>query len=131
MAKKSKKIIDSILTELMKAKTIKEVLKEHDLTFKSWSKWCIEDPELMNQYHQVKLSALDLELAELEEELTQAINKSKVKGESDMPFINSVKLKMTHLHWKLSRLNPKTYSNNSQIALKNADNEPLVIKWQK
>ena len=130
MAKKTKKIIDSVLTELMKAKTIKEVLKEHDLTFKTWSRWCINDPELMNQYHQVKLSALDLELAELEEELTKAISKSKIKGEADMPFINSVKLKMTHLHWKLSRLNPKTYSNNSSIALKNADNEPLVIKWQ-
>ena len=110
MAKKSKKLINSVLSELMKAKTIKEVLKEHDLTFKTWSTWCIQDPELMNQYHQVKLSALDLELAELEEELSQAISKSRIKGESDMPFINSVKLKMTHLHWKLSRLNPKTYS---------------------
>ena len=109
---------------------IKEVLKDHDLTFKTWSNWCIADAELMNQYHQVKLSALDLELAELEEELSQAIAKSRIKGESDMPFINSVKLKMTHLHWKLSRLNPKTYSNQSSLALKNADNEPLTIKWQ-
>tara|TARA_B110000444_G_C18335343_1_gene364797 strand:- start:105 stop:500 length:396 start_codon:yes stop_codon:yes gene_type:complete len=130
MAKKSKKLIDSVLSELLKAKTIKEVLKEHDLTFKSWSRWCVEDVELMNHYHQVKLTALDLELADLEEELNQAISKSRIKGESDMPFINAVKLKMTHLHWKLSRLNPKTYSNNSSIALKNADNEPLIIKWQ-
>lgn len=129
MAKKSKQLIESILSELIKAKTIKQVLKEHDLSFQSWNNWLIKDPELMNRYHQTKLSALDLELSDLEDELTKAINESREKGKKDMSFINAIKLKMTHIHWKLSRLDPKKYSNNTNILHKGDSNEPLVIKF--
>ncbi len=129
MAKKSKQLIESILTELIKAKTIKTVLKEHDLSFQAWNTWLIKDPELMNRYHQTKLSALDLELSDLEDELSRAIAESREKGKKDMSFINAIKLKMTHIHWKLSRLDPKKYSNNSNIVHKGDVAEPLIVKF--
>ena len=130
MAKYSKKIIDTIITSIMTGKTIKTALKELDISFQTWSNWIAKDSELLNRYHQSKISALDYELSTIKEELNQLCKDSIDPKGVSMARVNAMELKQGQVQYELSKLMPKTYGTTQQISLNNADNEPLIISWK-
>ena len=130
MAKYSKKIVDSIITSILTGKTIKTALKELDISFQTWSNWIAKDSELLNRYHQSKISALDYELSTIKEELNQLCKDSIDPKGVSMARVNAMKLKQGQVQYELSKLMPKTYGTTQQISLNNADNEPLIISWK-
>ena len=130
MAKYSKKIVDTIITSIMSGKTIKTALKELDISFQTWSNWIGKDSELLNRYHQSKISALDYELSTIKEELNQLCKDSIDPKGVSMARVNAMKLKQGQVQYELSKLMPKQYGTTQQISLNNADNEPLVISWK-
>ena len=130
MAKYSKKIVDTIITSIMSGKTIKTALKDLDISFQTWCNWIGKDSELLNRYHQSKISALDYELSTIKEELNQLCKDSIDPKGVSMARVNAMKLKQGQVQYELSKLMPKTYGTTQQISLNNADNEPLVISWK-
>ena len=93
MAKFSKKTVDSIISTILQGKTIKTALKELNISFQTWCNWIGKDGELLNRYHQAKISALDYELSTIKEELNQLCKDSIDPKGVSMARVNAMKLK--------------------------------------
>lgn len=132
MAKYTKSLVQEVISSILAGKTIKTALKELDkpVSFQTWSNWLAKDPELLNRYHQAKVSSLDLQLAEIKDELDKLCEDAKdVKGVS-IARVNAMKLKQGQIQFELSKLLPKQWGNQQQISLNNSEKEPIVIQWK-
>ena len=132
MAKYTKSLVQEVISSILAGKTIKTALKELDkpVSFQTWSNWLAKDPELLNRYHQAKVSSLDLQLAEIKDELDKLCEDARdVKGVS-IARVNAMKLKQGQIQFELSKLLPKQWGNQQQISLNNSEKEPIVIQWK-
>ena len=132
MAKKSKAVIDSVIKGIMNGNTIKKVLADLDdpISFQSWSNWLSKDPELLNRYHQAKTSALDLQLAEVNDELDKCIADSIDPKAVSMSRVNLLKIKSANIQWTLSKMLPKSYGTSQQIQVSTPKDEAFTIRWK-
>ena len=112
--------------------TIKSALLnlEKPVSFLTWSNWLAKDAELLNRYHQAKVSALDYQLAEINEELDDCVVQARDPKAVSISRVNILKVKSQQIQWQLSKLLPKQFGSSQQIQLSNAKDEAFTISWK-
>jgi len=107
MAKKSKAVIDEVIKGVMNGRTIKKVLAglKDPISFQAWSNWLAKDQDLLNRYHQAKISALDFQLAEVKDELDKCVADSIDPKAVSMSRVNLLKIKSANILKTMERAN--------------------------
>ena len=88
-------------------------------------------PKIRKLYEEAKEDGIDYLLSNNIDILNKTVEEFKANGKGDLAITNLLK-EITNLNrWKASKLLPKYNDNAQKLQLSNADNKPLIVKWDK
>tara|TARA_A100001201_G_C4008099_1_gene176660 strand:+ start:188 stop:592 length:405 start_codon:yes stop_codon:yes gene_type:complete len=126
-----KKTLENIFKKIALGNSIKSVLDEMNLSYEGFRKTIRKSDKLKKLYDDAKEDGVELLLSESNKKLEEAINEFKANGKGDLATSHLIKEFVQLNKWKASKLLPKYNDNAQKLQLSNADNKPLIVKWDK
>ena len=126
-----KKTLEDIFKKIALGNSIKSVLDEMNLSYEGFRKTIRKSDKLKKLYDDAKEDGVELLLSESNKKLEEAINEFKANGKGDLATSHLIKEFVQLNKWKASKLLPKYNDNAQKLQLSNADNKPLIVKWDK
>ena len=131
IVKFDKKTLEDIFKKIALGNSIKSVLDEMNLSYEGFRKTIRKSDKLKKLYDDAKEDGVELLLSESNKKLEEAINEFKANGKGDLATSHLIKEFVQLNKWKASKLLPKYNDNAQKLQLSNADNKPLIVKWDK
>ena len=123
--------LSEIFEQLALGKSVKSVLDERQLSYEGLRKLMRKKPKIRKLYEEAKEDGIDYLLSNNIDILNKTVEEFKANGKGDLAITNLLK-EITNLNrWKASKLLPKYNDNAQKLQLSNADNKPLIVKWDK
>ena len=123
--------LSEIFEQLALGKSVKSVLDEKQLSYEGLRKLMRKKPKIRKLYEEAKEDGIDYLLSNNIDMLNKTVEEFKANGKGDLAITNLLK-EITNLNrWKASKLLPKYNDNAQKLQLSNADNKPLIVKWDK
>ena len=126
-----KKTLENIFKKIALGNSIKSVLDEMNLSYEGFRKTIRKSDKLKKLYDDAKEDGVELLLSESNKKLEEAINEFKANGKGDLATSHLIKEFVQLIKWKASKLLGKYNDNAQKLQLSNADNKPLIVKWDK
>ena len=126
-----KKTLEDIFKKIALGNSIKSILDEMNLSYEGFRKTIRKNEKLNKLYEYAKEDGVELLLSESNKKLEEAINEFKANGKGDLATSHLIKEFVQLNKWKASKLLPKYNDNAQKLQLSNADNKPLIVKWDK
>jgi|TARA_A100001391_G_scaffold198640_1_gene180516 predicted peroxiredoxin len=126
-----KKTLEDIFKKIALGNSIKSVLDEMNLSYEGFRKTIRKSDKLKKLYDDAKEDGVELLLSESNKKLEEAINEFKANGKGDLATSHLIKEFVQLNKWKASKLLGKYNDNAQKLQLSNADNKPLIVKWDK
>ena len=126
-------VLSKIYEQLALGNSIKTVLKELNLSWEGFRLLMHKKPKIRTEYEQAKADGVNYLLDNGVDSLKKAIEDIKVEPnqKNGLAITHLQKEIIGLLRFKASHLLPKYNQKAQQIALSNANDKPLVIKWSK
>ena len=126
-------VLNKIYEQLALGNSIKSVLKEIGLSWEGFRKLMHKKPKVREEYELAKADGVNYLLDNGVDSLKKAIEeiKSDPNQKNGLAITHLQKEIIGLLRFKASHLLPKYNQKAQQIALSNANDKPLVIKWSK
>ena len=125
------KTLEDVFEQLALGKSVKSVLDEKNLSYEGLRKLMRKKPKIRRLYEEAKEDGIDYLLSNNIDMLNKTVDEFKANGKGDLAITNLLK-EITNLNrWKASKLLPKYNDNAQKLQLSNADNKPLIVKWDK
>tara|TARA_R100000353_G_scaffold172544_1_gene137849 strand:- start:679 stop:1089 length:411 start_codon:yes stop_codon:yes gene_type:complete len=126
-------VLSKIYEQLALGNSIKTVLKELNLSWEGFRLLMHKKPKIRTEYEQAKADGVNYLLDNGVDSLKKAIEdiKAEPNQKNGLAITHLQKEIIGLLRFKASHLLPKYNQKAQQIALSNANDKPLVIKWSK
>ena len=126
-------VLSKIYEQLALGNSIKTVLKELNLSWEGFRLLMHKKPKIRTEYEQAKADGVNYLLDNGVDSLKKAIEdiKAEPNQKNGLAITHLQKEIIGLLRFKASHLLPKYNQKAQQIALSNANDKPLIIKWSK
>jgi hypothetical protein len=129
-SKYTKELVETVLQELARGKSIRAALKVVSIDWETWRSWLIKKPDLREKYNQAKEDGIEYSMAEVDEVAKNAVKKSS-ESKMDMANVKAIDTFIKHKQWMASKLAAKKYGDRTQMEIGNIKDQSFSIKWDK
>jgi hypothetical protein len=129
-SKYTKELVETVLQELARGKSIRAALKVVNIDWETWRSWLIKKADLREKYNQAKEDGIEYSMAEVDEVAKNAVKKSS-ESKMDMANVKAIDTFIKHKQWMASKLAAKKYGDKTQMEIGNIKDQSFSIKWDK
>jgi hypothetical protein len=129
-SKYTKELVETVLQELARGKSIRAALKVVNIDWETWRSWLIKKADLREKYNQAKEDGIEYSMAEVDEVAKNAVKKSS-ESKMDMANVKAIDTFIKHKQWMASKLAAKKYGDKTQMEIGNMKDQSFSIKWDK
>ena len=127
--KYSKTIVKDILDRLSRGISIRDAVKECNITWQSWRNWMLKDDtgKLKDSYVRAKELGIEYIIGDIDKRIENALDKEKVT----MSECKLLEVYSKQMQWKAGKLAPKMYGTEKQtLSITSDDDKKIEISWQ-
>ena len=128
--KYSKTIVKDILDRLSRGISIRDAVKECNITWQSWRNWMLKDDtgKLKDSYVRAKELGIEYIIGDIDKRIENALDKEKVT----MSECKLLEVYSKQMQWKAGKLSPKQYGTEKQqtLSIIDSDDKKIEISWQ-
>ena len=127
--KYSKSIVKDILDRLSRGISIRDAVKECNITWQSWRNWMLKDDtgKLKDAYVRSKELGIEYVIGDIDKRIENALDKPKIS----MSEVKLLEVYSKNMQWKAGKLAPKMYGTEKQtLSITSDDDKKIEISWQ-
>ena len=127
--KYSKTIVKDILDRLSRGISIRDAVKECNITWQSWRNWMLKDDtgKLKDSYVRAKELGIEYIIGDIDKRIENALDKQKIS----MSEVKLLEVYSKNMQWKAGKLAPKMYGTEKQtLSITSDDDKKIEISWQ-
>jgi len=127
--KYSKSIVKDILDKLSRGISIRDAVKECNITWQSWRNWMLKDDtgKLKDAYVRSKELGIEYVIGDIDKRIENALDKPKIS----MSEVKLLEVYSKNMQWKAGKLAPKFYGTEKQtLSITSDDDKKIEISWQ-
>ena len=127
--KYSKSIVKDILDKLSRGISIRDAVKECNITWQSWRNWMLKDDtgKLKDSYVRAKELGIEYIIGDIDKRIENALDEDKIS----MAKCKLLEVYSKQMQWKAGKLAPKMYGTEKQtLSITSDDDKKIEISWQ-
>ena len=127
--KYSKSIVKDILDKLSRGISIRDAVKECNITWQSWRNWMLKDDtgKLKDSYVRAKELGIEYIIGDIDKRIENALDEDKIS----MAKCKLLEVYSKQMQWKAGKLAPKYYGTEKQtLSITDSDDKKIEISWQ-
>ena len=127
--KYSKSIVKDILDRLSRGISIRDAVKECNITWQSWRNWMLKDDtgKLKDSYVRAKELGIEYIIGDIDKRIENALDEDKIS----MAKCKLLEVYSKQMQWKAGKLAPKMYGTEKQtLSITSDDDKKIEISWQ-
>ena len=127
--KYSKSIVKDILDRLSRGISIRDAVKECNITWQSWRNWMLKDDtgKLKDSYVRAKELGIEYIIGDIDKRIENALDEDKIS----MAKCKLLEVYSKNMQWKAGKLAPKMYGTEKQtLSITSDDDKKIEISWQ-
>ena len=127
--KYSKSIVKDILDKLSRGISIRDAVKECNITWQSWRNWILKDDtgKLKDSYVRAKELGIEYIIGDIDKRIENALDEDKIS----MAKCKLLEVYSKQMQWKAGKLAPKMYGTEKQtLSITSDDDKKIEISWQ-
>ena len=127
--KYSKTIVKDILDRLSRGISIRDAVKECNITWQSWRNWMLKDDtgKLKDSYVRAKELGIEYIIGDIDKRIENALDEDKIS----MAKCKLLEVYSKQMQWKAGKLAPKMYGTEKQtLSITSDDDKKIEISWQ-